>query len=45
VVVDDEQLEQRRVGFEPLPARYTRGVLWKYAKTVSSASVGATTGV
>jgi dihydroxy-acid dehydratase len=45
VLVDDEELARRREGWEPLPPRYTRGVLAKYARTVSSASVGATTSV
>ncbi len=43
--VDDEELERRRADFVPLDPRYTRGVLAKYARTVSSASVGATTSV
>ncbi len=41
--VSQEVLAERRVGWEPKPPKYTRGVLAKYAKTVSSASVGATT--
>ena len=45
VLVDEAELTSRKDGWEPLPPRYTRGVLWKYAKTVSSASLGATTGV
>ena len=44
LLVDPEELERRRVGWEPLPARYTRGVLAKYAKLVHSASEGAYTG-
>ena len=43
--VDDAELARRRDGWSPLPPRYTRGVLAKYARTVSSASVGATTSV
>ena len=43
--VDDAELARRRNGWSPLPPRYTRGVLAKYARTVSSASVGATTSV
>ena len=35
------ELEARKVGWEPLPARYTKGVLAKYAKLVHSASTGA----
>jgi dihydroxy-acid dehydratase len=45
LIVDEDELERRRDGWEPLPPRYTRGVLAKYARTVSSASVGATTSV
>jgi dihydroxy-acid dehydratase len=41
VLVDSAELEARRAGWEPLPPRYTRGVLAKYAKLVQSASVGA----
>ncbi len=43
--VDAEELDRRRGEFTPLTPRYTRGVLAKYARTVSSASVGATTSV
>ncbi len=39
--VDAEELERRRAAFEPLPPRYTRGVLHKYARLVGSASQGA----
>jgi dihydroxy-acid dehydratase len=45
VLVDEAELTQRQDGWQPLPPRYTRGVLAKYARTVSSASVGATTSV
>ncbi len=38
------QLEARKVGWEPLPPKYTRGVLGKYARTVASAAHGAVTG-
>ena len=41
LLVDDGELARRREGWEPLPARYTRGVLAKYAKLVGSASQGA----
>jgi dihydroxy-acid dehydratase len=34
-------MARRRAAFEPLPPRYTRGVLAKYAKLVGSASRGA----
>jgi len=44
VLVDATELEARRASFEPLPPRYTRGVLAKYAKLVGSASTGAVTG-
>ena len=44
VLVDATELETRRASFEPLPPRYTRGVLAKYAKLVGSASTGAVTG-
>jgi len=42
--VDDDELEQRKVGWEPLPPKYTRGVLAKYAKMVQSAAHGAVCG-
>ncbi len=45
LLVDEDELAARREGWQPLPPRYTRGVLAKYARTVSSASVGATTSV
>ncbi len=41
--VSDEELEQRRANWQPLKPRYTTGVLAKYAKLVSSSSVGAVT--
>ncbi len=41
LLVDDAELERRRSEFAPLPPRYTRGVLAKYAKLVGSASGGA----
>jgi dihydroxy-acid dehydratase len=44
LLVDDDELEARRTGWAPLPPRYTRGVLAKYAKLVKSASLGAVTG-
>jgi len=44
LLVDDDELEARREGWAPLPPRYTRGVLAKYAKLVKSASLGAVTG-
>ena len=44
LLVDVSELETRRQGWEPLPPRYTRGVLAKYAALVHSASEGAITG-
>ncbi|MEG4408157.1 dihydroxy-acid dehydratase [Microcoleus vaginatus GB2-A3] len=41
--VSDAELEQRRALWQPPKPRYTRGVLAKYAKLVSSSSVGAVT--
>jgi dihydroxy-acid dehydratase len=43
VHVSDEELEQRRAKWQPPKPRYTAGVLAKYAKLVSSSSVGAVT--
>ncbi len=43
--VDDDELARRREGWQPIEPRYTRGVLAKYARTVRSASEGATTSV
>ncbi|MBL3686529.1 dihydroxy-acid dehydratase [Leucobacter zeae] len=44
LLVDPAELEARRDTWAPLPPRYTRGVLAKYAKLVRSASEGAITG-
>jgi len=41
LLVDDDELARRRAGFTPLPPRYDRGVLAKYARLVGSASRGA----
>ncbi|MFN5059054.1 MAG: dihydroxy-acid dehydratase [Chloroflexota bacterium] len=41
--VADDVLAARRAAWQPRPARYRRGVLAKYAKLVSSASLGAVT--
>ncbi|MTJ47522.1 dihydroxy-acid dehydratase [Dolichospermum sp. UHCC 0259] len=41
--VSDAELATRRANWQPLPPRYTKGVLAKYAKLVSSSSVGAVT--
>ena len=44
VLVDEKEMQARRQGWEPLPPRYTRGVLAKYTKLVGSASNGAVCG-
>ncbi len=44
VHVDPAEMSERLASFEPLPPRYDRGVLAKYAKLVGSASKGAITG-
>jgi len=41
--VSDEELAQRRANWQPPAPRYPRGVLAKYAKLVSSSSLGAVT--
>ena len=41
ILVDEDEMASRAKGFTPLPPRYTRGVLAKYAKLVTSASRGA----
>ena len=41
--ISDEELESRRQKWQPRKPNYERGVLAKYAKLVSSASVGAVT--
>ena len=41
--VPDEELARRRKAWQPPAPRYTRGVLAKYAKLVSTASKGAVT--
>ena len=41
LLVDESVLAERRKGFKPVPHKYTRGVLAKYAKLVGSASKGA----
>ncbi|MCY7400659.1 MAG: dihydroxy-acid dehydratase [Nocardioides sp.] len=42
--VEIDDLEARRVGWEPNPPKYTKGVLGKYAKLVQSAAHGAICG-
>jgi len=41
LLVSEEELAERHKDFQPLPPRYTRGVLAKYSKLVHSASEGA----
>ncbi len=41
--VSEAELAQRRANWQPPQPRYTRGVLAKYAKLVSSSSIGAVT--
>ncbi len=43
VLLSDEELRHRRAQWQPPTPRYKRGVLAKYARTVSSASEGAVT--
>jgi dihydroxy-acid dehydratase len=44
VLVDEAELAARREGWQPLPPRYERGVLAKYAKLVGTAAHGAVCG-
>jgi dihydroxy-acid dehydratase len=44
VLVESAELDTRRSGWTPQPARYPTGALAKYAKLVGSASSGAVTG-
>lgn len=41
LLVDEEELAARRQTWQPLPPRYTRGVLGKYSKLFRSAAEGA----
>ncbi|MFN6564786.1 MAG: dihydroxy-acid dehydratase [Nostoc sp. ChiSLP01] len=41
--IDDAELARRRAKWQPRPPRYTKGILAKYSKLVSSSSVGAVT--
>jgi dihydroxy-acid dehydratase len=45
LLVDDTELNQRKQGWEPLPPRYTSGVLAKFARLVQGADKGAITNV
>jgi dihydroxy-acid dehydratase len=44
LLVDADELEARQIGWEPLPPKYTTGVLAKYRKLVRSAAYGAVCG-
>lgn len=44
LLVEEAELSSRREGWEPLPPRYTRGVLAKFSRLVRSAAQGAVTG-
>ena len=41
LLVDEAEMAERRKHFTPVPHKYKRGVLAKYAKVVGSASKGA----
>ena len=41
LLVEEDEILRRQAQFEPLPPRYARGVLAKYARLVGSASRGA----
>ncbi|MCC5598437.1 dihydroxy-acid dehydratase [Nostoc favosum] len=41
--ISEEELARRRANWQPPALRYTKGVLAKYAKLVSSSSIGAVT--
>ncbi|WP_420452757.1 dihydroxy-acid dehydratase [Ilumatobacter sp.] len=43
LLVDDDELQRRRQGWQPNPPRYTTGVLGKYARLVQGAETGAIT--
>ena len=45
VNVSEEELKARKAKWQPRPPRYKRGVLGKYAKLVSSSSLGAVTDI
>ncbi|MBA3605326.1 MAG: dihydroxy-acid dehydratase [Acidimicrobiia bacterium] len=45
VLVDDAELARRREGWTPNAARYTSGVLGKYARLVQGAETGAITNI
>ena len=41
LLVDENEMAQRRKNFQPVPHKFKRGVLAKYSKVVQSASKGA----
>jgi dihydroxy-acid dehydratase len=41
--LSEEKIEQRRAAWQPRPPRYRSGIMAKYAKLVSSSSLGAVT--
>ena len=41
--ISEKELARRRANWQPPSPRYTKGVLAKYAKLVSSSSIGAVT--
>jgi dihydroxy-acid dehydratase len=43
--ISDSELAARRMAWKPRAPRYTRGVLAKYERLVSSSSVGAVTDI
>ena len=43
VAIAPDELARRKAGWKPPAPRYARGVMAKYANTVSSASIGAVT--
>ncbi len=45
LLVDDAELEARKVGWAPIAPRYTSGVLAKYAKLAQGADKGAITNI
>jgi dihydroxy-acid dehydratase len=45
LLVDEAELAERRVGWEPIAPRYTSGVLAKYAKLAQGAEKGAITNI
>ena len=45
LLVDPAELEKRKVSWKPNPARYTTGVLAKFAKLVQGAETGAITNI